>query len=108
VGIHIDGRHGSKVFRTGRIKIKRRLGLREKLWQEVAYALQIAESIRDVIGKRPFSVHLDLNPKEQEASSAIVKEAVAMVQANGFKAVVKPDAHLSTYASDHFVRGKDS
>lgn len=106
VGIHIDGKHGSKIFRK-RFKVNRRLGLREKLWQEVNSVLQLATEISTCVGKRPFEVHLDLNPKEKEASNVIIKEAKAMVEANGFKVKVKPEAFLSTYASDHFVRGEE-
>lgn len=105
VGIHIDGKHGSKVFKT-KFKINRRLGLREKLWREVTSVLELASEIAPMVGKRPFEVHLDLNPKEKEASNVILKEAVAMVNANGYKAKVKGEgAFMATYASDHYVRG---
>lgn len=106
IGIHIDGKHGSKIFKN-RFKINRRLGLREKLWKEVTSALELAIKIVTVVGKRPFEVHLDLNPKQQEASSIIVKEAKAMVEGYGFNVKVKPEAFLSTYCSDYYVRGKD-
>ena len=106
VGIHIDGKHGTKVFRK-RFKVTRRLDLREKLWQEVTSAIQLATEIYPVVGKRKFSVHLDLNPDENEASHVIIKEAKAMVSSYGFEVKVKPDAHMSTYAADHFVRGEE-
>lgn len=106
VGIHIDGKHGSKIFRT-RFKEKRRLGLREKLWKEVTSVLELATEISSYVGKRPFEVHLDLNPKPEEASSVIVNEAKAMVEGYGFKVKVKPEAIMSTYVSDHFVRGEE-
>lgn len=106
VGIHIDGKHGSKIFST-RVKEKRRLALREKLWREVSMALELAQEIQPICGKREFHVDLDLNPDEKEASSVIIKEAKAMVEAYGYKVRIKPYAWHSTYASDHYVRGKD-
>lgn len=106
VGIHIDGKHGSKIFRK-RVKETRRMGLREKLWREVTMVLELAQIIHPICGKRDFHVDLDLNPDEKEASNVIIKEAKAMVESYGFKVRVKPYAWHSTYASDHFVRGEE-
>lgn len=107
VGIHIDGKHGSKIFRK-RIKETRRLGLREKLWREVNYTLELAHIVKEYVGIRDFEVHLDLNEDINEASSVIVKEAKAMVEANGFKVRVKPNSpFLASHCADHFVRSNE-
>ena len=106
VGIHIDGKHGSRIFRT-RFKEKRRMGLIEKLRREASLVLELAQLVQPYCGKREFFVDLDLNPDEKEASNVIIKEAQSLIEAYGFRVRVKPFAWMATYASDHFVRGEE-
>lgn len=107
IGIHINGKHGSKIFRTSKIKHDRRLSLKEKLWHEVIYSITLANLIQEDIGKRPFEIHLDINSLESEASNIIAKEAIAMVNSYGYHNVkIKPfGSYLATYCADHYVRG---
>jgi len=59
--------------------------------------------IADVVGERPFEVHLDINPNPDHRSSMIVKEAVGYVLAQGLKPVLKPDAVAASAVADFFT-----
>jgi len=55
--------------------------------EEVSRAVYTALELIDVVGNRPFEVHLDINPNPQHNSSVILKEAIGFVLAQGLKSV---------------------
>lgn len=107
VVLHIDGKHGGKLFSIveqellyGNIKSPRL-----RLMTEAQKALNIACQIADVVGDRPFEVHLDFNTNEQHKSSAAIKEASAYVLGMlGFRPKFKPDAFAASTAADKLVQ----
>ena len=103
--IHIDSRHGAKLF-YARDKVERRMPLRERVWKEVELAGTCALEIEDVVGARPFSIHLDLNTDPRHKSSVITKEAIAYIRALGLKPITKPNAFAASHAADHLVKGE--
>ncbi len=106
VVVHINSNNGAKVF--WRIeKVKKIDSIRQRLMEEVSRAVFIALSICDVVGNRPFEVHLDINPNPEHRSSIIVKEAVGYVLAQGLTPVLKPDSIAATTAAD-FITSKSS
>ena len=104
VVVHIDSNRGAKVFwqidRVERIR-----SVRQRLMEEVNRAVYTALMIADVVGDRPFEVHLDINPNPDHRSSVIVKEAVGYVLAQGLKPVLKPDA-FAAFAVADFLTAK--
>ncbi len=104
VVIHINSSHGARIF--WRIERVRRItSIRQRLLEEVNRAVYIAMMLADVVGDRPFEVHLDINPSPDHRSSVIVKEAVGYVLAQGLKPVLKPDAIAASAVAD-FITGK--
>jgi predicted RNase H-related nuclease YkuK (DUF458 family) len=73
--------------------------------EEVSRAVYTALELIDVVGNRPFEVHLDINPNPQHNSSVILKEAIGFVLAQGLKPVVKPKAIAASSVAD-YITGK--
>ena len=103
VCIHVDCRHGTKIFYEKR-RIKKRIYLHDRLWQEVILSGETAMEIAPFVGKRGLEVHLDLNPNRKYKSNSILKDALAYVQSLGFDVKEKPEAHSASYAADHYLR----
>jgi len=104
VVVHINSSHGAKIFWRVE-KVRRITSIRQRLLEEVNRAVYIAIMLADVVGERPFEVHLDINPSPDHRSSMIVKEAVGYVLAQGLKPVLKPDAIAASAVAD-FITGR--
>ncbi len=104
VVIHIDGNKGAKVFKG--LNIEKHFGsLRQRLMTEVGYAATAAYEIAVVVGKRPFEVHLDLNPNPYYKSSQVVKEAMGYIMGTvGFWPHVKPKSIMASNCADKWAK----
>jgi predicted RNase H-related nuclease YkuK (DUF458 family) len=106
VVLHLDGRHGGKLFsiideepiygspRTPKMR----------LLTEAYKAIDIASKIAEVVGDRHFEVHLDFNLSDQHKSNVAVKEATAYVLGTiGIQPKFKPHAFAASTAADKLV-----
>lgn len=75
----------------------------ERLMNEVYYAAQLAEKIKDVVDNRVFQVHLDLSKDPENKSNTIVSQAVGYIKGLGFTPVLKPEAVAASSAADMFT-----
>ena len=104
VVVHIDGRHGCKVF--GYVERepdwdqkKNKPALR--LMNEVYKVANLFNELSEVLQDRHVEVHLDLNPSEHFASSQVVQQAVGYIRGVcNIDPQVKPQAFAATYAAD--------
>ena len=102
--LHADSKHGCRLFHKSYDEPDYG-GLKQRLLNEVNYAVACATEILDVIGERPWAIHLDINPDPKHKSSIAVKEALGWVKgALGIDAVIKPAAFAASHAADHVVR----
>lgn len=101
--IHHDSKHGGRIFRA--FRTQRDYGnLRQRLMLEVSMAIEISMKIVDVVGDRPFQIHLDINPLEEHGSSVCVKEATGYVLGTlGFMPKLKPEAFAASAAADKWA-----
>lgn len=106
VVLHIDSKRGCQIF--GRDEVIPDYGnLKMRLLTEVGYAVETATEILDVVGDRPFSIHLDINTDPKHKSSIAVKEAIGYVRGTmGFDPVLKPQSLMASHCADHVVRSK--
>ncbi len=104
VVVHIDSSRGAKIFWKVD-KVPRIRSLRQRLLEEVSRAVYLALEVSEVVGNRPFEVHLDINPNPEHNSSIILKEAIGYVLAQGLKPVVKPHSIAATTVAD-YITGK--
>jgi predicted RNase H-related nuclease YkuK (DUF458 family) len=105
VVVHMESSKGCKIFYHQ--EVLRDFGsLKDRLLNEVNFAIQAATDVLDVLGDRPLEVHLDLNNDPKHKSNVAVKEAVGWVMGMGFVPVIKPDGWAATHAADHCARHK--
>jgi predicted RNase H-related nuclease YkuK (DUF458 family) len=106
VVIHIDGKHGAKIFgevtreqdydfKVGRPSIR--------LMNEVTKVAELYYKLADVIGNRPTEIHLDINPDERYGSSCVVTQAIGYILGTcNMKPKIKPNAFAASIAADRF------
>ena len=106
VVVHIDGKHGAKIFgevtrepdydfRPGRPSIR--------LMNEVTKVADLYYKLVDVIANRPVEIHLDINPDERYGSSCVVTQAIGYIMGTcNMKPKVKPHAFAASIAADRF------
>lgn len=102
--VHMNSKNGCKMFHET-YEEPDYGGMKQRLLNEVNYAIMCATELLDAIGDRPYSIHLDLNSNPNHKSNVAVKEALGWVKgALGIDAVIKPNAFAATHAADHAVR----
>lgn len=106
VVIHVDGKHGCKIFgevtrekdydfKVGRPSIR--------LMNEVTKVAELYFKLADSIGDRPCEIHLDINPDERYGSSCVVSQAVGYIMGTcNMKPKIKPNAFAASIAADRF------
>lgn len=102
--LHKQGSKGGRMFYD--IQTMPDYGsIKQRMLNEVAFAVQHASDIVDVVGDRQFAIHLDINPNPRHKSSVALKEAQGYVMGTfGFPPKFKPEAFAATHCSDHLVR----
>jgi predicted RNase H-related nuclease YkuK (DUF458 family) len=104
--VHVDGRHGCKVF--GQIirerdydqqKNKPRMRLMTECYKLAELYLELAPMIEDV----EIECHLDINPNKLYNSSIVINEAVGYIRGVcGVTPKVKPEAFCASYCADRY------
>lgn len=98
--IHYSGNRGAKIFAIPK-SMPKMSSVNQRLMTEAYYALEVALKIKDQIGKRNLSVHLDLNSSDKFKSNSIAKQAVGMISGQGLNFKIKPYAIAATSAADY-------
>ena len=104
--IHIDGKHGCKIF--GGIERERDYDQKQnrpryRLMNEVYKVSKLYLDLIDVLEDRLVEVHLDINPDEMHGSSCVINEAIGYIRGTcNVIPLVKPQAFAASYAADRF------
>lgn len=104
VVVHIDGRHGCKIF--GDVQRERDWDQRAdkpalRLMQEVYKISDLFHQLSDVLQDRHVEVHLDINPDLRYKSSQVVSQAIGYIKGTcNLDPKVKPAAFAASYAAD--------
>ena len=102
--IHIDGNHGCKIF--GEMKVERDYDSRQdrpatRLMNEVYYAAEVFEKLKDVLDDREVEIHLDLNPSAEHGSNCVIQQAIGYIKGVcGVTPMVKPEAPAASFGAD--------
>jgi predicted RNase H-related nuclease YkuK (DUF458 family) len=104
VVVHIDGRHGCKIFG----EVQRELDYDQKkskpamrLMNEVYKVSALFQELAPVLEDRHVEVHLDINPDERFGSSCVVQQAIGYIKGTcNVTPMVKPRAFAASYAAD--------
>jgi predicted RNase H-related nuclease YkuK (DUF458 family) len=105
--LHIDSKHGCKLFHN--TEVQRDFGnMKQRLLNEVMYTVNLALELVDHIGDRHLEVHLDLNSNPNHKSNVAVKEGLGYVHGclPGVQVEIKPNGWAASACADHLVRGK--
>lgn len=106
VVIHIDGKHGCKIF--GEVQRERDYDQskekpRMRLMNEVYKVADLYLKLADVLEDREVQVHLDINPDENFGSSCVINEAIGYIKGMcNVIPMVKPLAFAATGAADRY------
>lgn len=86
---------------------------REKIYQETIYSITLAQKTQEYFNqelkKRDIKVFNELNLEihtdvgENGETKKLVKEIVAVVNANGFQAKFKPESFGASYVADYYL-----
>lgn len=102
--VHMDSKRGCKLFHES-IDMPDFGNLKQRLLNEVQFAVNTATEVIEVLGDRHMEIHLDINPNPKHKSSVAVKEALGWVKGSlGLDAKIKPSSFAATHAADHAVR----
>ncbi len=102
--VHIDGRHGCKIF--GEVQRERDFEHRKdrprmRLMNEVYKIAELYQKLHEVLEDREVEVHLDINPNEMHGSSCVINEAIGYIRGTcNVVPLVKPRAFAASYAAD--------
>ena len=80
--------------------------LRDRIWEEVIYSLEIAKNMfselqRITTSKYDFEVHVDIGTKG--ATKALIQEVTGMIRATQFSFKTKPDSYAASSVADRHV-----
>ena len=109
--VHINNKHGGKIFHYivkeqdhGEAK-KPAMRLMNEVYKSVECYLEFVDLFLEQ--DREVEMHLDVNPSEEYASSAVVRQAVGYVKGvTGIDALIKNQAFAASFGADHVARGK--
>ena len=102
--LHKDTKHGCTLYHHS-LDLPDFGNMKQRLLNEVGYALEAATEIIEVIGKRHMEIHVDINPNPAHKSNVAVKEALGWIKGTlGIDAKIKPESWAATHAADHVVR----
>ena len=108
VVVHIDGRHGCKIFGYVEREIdydhkKSKPAMR--LMSEVYKVSELFHKMADVLEDRHVEVHLDLNKSDLHGSSCVVNQAIGYIKGTcNMTPMVKPDAPAASFCADRLKR----
>ena len=106
VVIHIDGKHGCKIFGeiTRELDYDRKVGKPALRLMNEAYKVQeLYMKLQDAIGDRFCELHLDINPDERYGSSCVVTQAIGYIIGTcNIEPKVKPFAFAASIAADRY------
>jgi predicted RNase H-related nuclease YkuK (DUF458 family) len=109
VVVHIDSRHGGKLFYKNVIEPDYSVSRNKpspRLMMEVMKVadtyLKMLEKCENVLDK-DIEIHLDINPEKEHKSSTIVKEAIGYIQGTcQVTPRIKPEAWCASTIADRF------
>lgn len=102
--VHINGKHGCKVFgevQRERIYENRLDRPAMRLMTEVYKLAELFQKLQDVLVDKDIEVHLDINRKKEHGSSCVVDQAIGYIRGVcGVEPLVKPEAWAASHCAD--------
>jgi len=102
VAMYDTGRGAHVLYK--RWKTKKEPTRSVRLLNEVWYAIETAEFLREAGIPKPKWIDIDLNPDPKYKSNEVFRQAVGLVEGMGYKVRYKTLGPIATYAADHLVK----
>lgn len=102
VALYKTGKGAHVLYR--RWKTQREPTRSIRLLNEVWYAVECAEEMRNSGIPKPKWIDIDINPDPKFKSNEVLRQAVGMVEGMGYKVRYKSLGPIATYAADHLVK----
>jgi predicted RNase H-related nuclease YkuK (DUF458 family) len=102
--VHIDGKHGCKLF--GEVVREKDYDQKQdrprfRLMNEVYKVSDMYLKLADVLEGRDVEVHLDINPSAMYGSNCVMNEAIGYIRGTcNVIPMIKPRAFAASYAAD--------
>jgi predicted RNase H-related nuclease YkuK (DUF458 family) len=103
VALYRNGKGAHVLYK--RWKTKREQTRSIRLLNEVWYAVETAEEMREAGIPKPKWIDIDLNPDPRYKSNEVFRQAVGLVEGMGYEVRYKSLGPIATYAADHLVKG---
>lgn len=75
-----------------------------RLLNEVWYAIECAEELKNAGIQKAKWIDIDINPDPKYKSNEVLRQAVGLVEGMGYKVRYKTLGPIATYAADHVVK----
>jgi len=100
---HLNGCNGAKVFADVERERDFHGNMQLRLMGEVYRAVELYQSVIEVIESERVEIHLDLNPSPRYKSSSVVQQAIGYVKGvTGKDPLVKPSAWAASTCADMY------
>jgi predicted RNase H-related nuclease YkuK (DUF458 family) len=102
VALYSPGKGAHVLYRRWRTERERTRSVR--LLNEVWYAIETAEYLKEAGVQKPKWIDIDLNPDPRFKSNEVFRQAVGMVEGMGYSVRYKTFGAMATYCADHLVK----
>lgn len=102
VALYRPGRGAHVLF--NRWKTKKEKITSTRLLNEVWYAVEVAEELRQAEIQKVKYIDIDINPDPKFKSNEVLRQAVGLVEGMGYSVRYKTLGPVVTYAADHLVK----
>jgi predicted RNase H-related nuclease YkuK (DUF458 family) len=75
-----------------------------RLLNEIWYAIETAEFMKEAGIPKPRWIDIDINPDPKYKSNEVFRQAVGLVEGMGYEVRYKSLGPIATYAADHLVK----
>lgn len=78
----------------------------ERLFRESMRTIELAFELNDIFDQFCIvpEIHADVNPDPRYKSSAVFREVIGYIEAQGYDYVTKPNSWCATHVADHLVK----
>jgi predicted RNase H-related nuclease YkuK (DUF458 family) len=102
VALYTKGKGAHVLYR--RWKTEREYTRSARLLNEVWFAIEVAEYLKENGLPKPKWIDIDINPDPKFKSNEVFRQAVGLVEGMGYQVRYKSLGPIATYAADHLVK----
>lgn len=102
VALYRKGKGAHVIYRRWRSDRESTRSIR--LLNEVWYAVETAELLKEAGIPKPRWIDIDINPDPKYKSNEVFRQAVGLVEGMGYEVRYKTLGPIATYAADHLVK----